>query len=68
LNQIFGKRLSQACPLAEGSRLEVILSENGDYKLSPVADDVIRKNGSDATTALYNLKNCKQIFFHMQLK
>ncbi|EXX71787.1 Gpi16p [Rhizophagus irregularis DAOM 197198w] len=55
LDQIFGRRLSQACPLAEESKLEVILSENGDYKLSPAVDDVT-KNDGDATIALYNLK------------
>lgn len=58
MDQIFGRRLSQACPLAEESKLEVILSENGDYKLSPAVDDVT-KNDGDATIALYNLKTCK---------
>ncbi|GES90457.1 GPI transamidase component PIG-T-like [Rhizophagus clarus] len=57
LNQIFGRQLSLACPLAEESKLEVILSEDGDYKLSPDADTVVRKNDGDATIALYNLKN-----------
>jgi len=60
LNQIFGRKLSQACPLAEESKLEVLLSEDADYKLSPDADDIAHKNGGDpseTTIALYNLKN-----------
>ncbi|CAI2178251.1 11600_t:CDS:10 [Funneliformis geosporum] len=57
LNQIFGRRLSQACPLAEESKLEINLPEDGDYKLSPDADDVIRNTEGDTSKAVYNLKN-----------
>ncbi|CAG8512123.1 10827_t:CDS:2 [Diversispora eburnea] len=38
LSQIFGRQLSNACPLAEESNLEIILPENGDYKINPEAN------------------------------
>ncbi|CAG8553270.1 8397_t:CDS:10, partial [Funneliformis mosseae] len=57
LNQIFGRSLSQACPLAEESKLEINLPEDGDYKLSPDADDVIQKTEGDTSKAVFYLKN-----------
>ncbi len=70
LNQIFGRHLSQACPLAKESKLEIILPEDNDYKLSPDTNDVIQKTEGDTSKtniAVYDLKNSKKdnlfIFF-----
>ncbi|CAG8593041.1 23389_t:CDS:10 [Dentiscutata erythropus] len=47
LNKVFGRRLSQACPLAEESNLEIILPEHDDYKITPDADDIIQRSMGD---------------------
>ncbi|KAF0552024.1 Gpi16 subunit, GPI transamidase component [Gigaspora margarita] len=61
LNNVFGRRLSQACPLAEESNLEIIIPEDGDYKIIPDADDIIQRSMDDTDDvekkiAVYNLK------------
>ncbi|CAG8474801.1 14065_t:CDS:10 [Acaulospora colombiana] len=59
LSEVFGHKLTQACPLAEESKLEVILP-GGDvgYKISPDADAITSAIDGDTNEriAVYDLK------------
>ncbi|CAG8608907.1 11257_t:CDS:2, partial [Scutellospora calospora] len=61
LSKVFGRQLSQACPLAEKSDLKIILPEDGDYEIIPYADDIKRNkddtnSGTEKKIAIYDLK------------
>ncbi|RHZ69509.1 hypothetical protein Glove_283g126 [Diversispora epigaea] len=70
LSQVFGRQLSNACPLAEESNLEIILPENGDYKINPEANPdnnniVTRRtpdvSGNNEKIAVYDLKKAQLV-------